>query len=106
MSDEVDAGTAPERTRTAAGAAEEGGAMTVVHLSRVPFADWSLLHVPVTARRRPARAGVPALRGPLGEPVPRPFDVTGTAGLFTIAYTCGRPPGHGTSERARRGGTP
>ncbi|MFI7277022.1 STAS domain-containing protein [Streptomyces sp. NPDC049879] len=61
---------------------------TVVDLSETDFADSRVLHVLLTAERaHRAAGGRMVVAGPFGETVRRLFEVTGTAGYFTLADT-------------------
>ncbi|WP_329129739.1 STAS domain-containing protein [Streptomyces sp. NBC_01476] len=88
VTDEIDADSAPLLERTLAQAVLSAPVRTVIDLSAVPFADSSILHTLLTAQHRHREAGGKlVLAGPFSDIVQRLFDITGTAGLFTIAAT-------------------
>ncbi|MCF3961866.1 STAS domain-containing protein [Streptomyces fuscigenes] len=62
----------------------EQSRMVVVDLSGVSFADSTVLHVLLQARRRSRRL---VIAGPLGGVVLRLFEATGTRSAFTFAPT-------------------
>ncbi|WP_327179307.1 STAS domain-containing protein [Streptomyces sp. NBC_01335] len=77
---------APELAEALGAALRMGKERTVVDLSETEFADSAVLHTLLDARARHERAGVGlVLAGPFRTAVRRLFEVTGTAGAFTMA---------------------
>jgi anti-anti-sigma factor len=87
LSGEVDLDSTAPVTR-ALDLADDGGRKgTVVDLTALAFADSSLLHRLLDARRAPGAAGVPLVLVRPGRAVERLLRVTGTYGFFTTADT-------------------
>ncbi|MFE1173055.1 STAS domain-containing protein [Streptomyces sp. NPDC058773] len=86
VSGSLDHDSAPLLEEACALAEDSGVRRTVVDLSLTDFADSTVLHVLLAAQRahhRQQRELIVA--GPFHEVVRRLFDVTGTAGYFTLA---------------------
>ncbi len=86
VSGSLDHDSAPLLEEACALAEDSGAPRTVVDLSLTDFADSTVLHVLLAAQRahhRQQRTLIVA--GPFHEVVRRLFDVTGTAGYFTLA---------------------
>nr|WP_229893924.1 STAS domain-containing protein [Streptomyces glebosus] len=86
VSGSLDHDSAPLLEEACALAEDSGATRTVVDLSLTDFADSTVLHVLLAAQRahhRQQRTLIVA--GPFHEVVRRLFDVTGTAGYFTLA---------------------
>ncbi|MER7826295.1 STAS domain-containing protein [Streptomyces sp. NPDC096097] len=83
---EIDEDHAPTLARAFTQTAASGLALTVVDLSRMRFADSSVLHALFDAQRAHRAAGVAlVLAGPLQAAVRRLFEVTGAAPAFRMA---------------------
>ncbi|MEE1930499.1 STAS domain-containing protein [Streptomyces sp. TRM 70351] len=82
---EIDVDSAPALEEALARALRSDTRRTVVDLSETVFADSTILHVLMEARRRHEAAGRPmVVAGPLSDVVRRLFDVTGTAAFFGL----------------------
>ncbi|MGW2442354.1 STAS domain-containing protein [Streptomyces goshikiensis] len=87
--------SAPDLAQALAAAVAQGASRTVVDLSEAEFADSSVLHALLDARKAHKAAGVAlVLAGPLQVAIHRLFEVTGTATAFHMtdsletALTC------------------
>jgi len=86
VSGSLDHDSAPLLEEACALAKDSGAPRTVIDLSLTDFADSTVLHVLLAAQRahhRQDRRMIVA--GPFHDVVRRLFDVTGTAGYFTLA---------------------
>ncbi|MFE3991495.1 STAS domain-containing protein [Streptomyces goshikiensis] len=82
----VDDDSAPALTRTLIDAAAHGSSRTVIDLSGLSFADSSVLHALLGARKAHAAAGKKlVLAGPLHLAISRLFEVTNTGPAFQWA---------------------
>ncbi|WP_322871679.1 STAS domain-containing protein [Streptomyces goshikiensis] len=85
----------PDLAQAFAAAVAQGASRTVVDLSEAEFADSSVLHALLDARKAHRAAGVALiLAGPLQVAIHRLFEVTGSAAAFRMtdslesALTC------------------
>ncbi|MEU3186773.1 STAS domain-containing protein [Streptomyces sp. NPDC006923] len=81
LAGEVDVDVAPEIELAISDAGRFGARRVVIDLSRMTFADSTVLHLLLAAARRYELRIV----GPLRPSVRRLLDVTGTAGRFPVA---------------------
>ncbi|MFD6938033.1 STAS domain-containing protein [Streptomyces goshikiensis] len=76
----------PDLAQALAAAVAQGASRTVVDLSEAEFADSSVLHALLDARKAHRAAGVALiLAGPLQVAIHRLFEVTGSAAAFRMA---------------------
>lgn len=86
VSGSLDHDSAPLLEEACALAKDSGAPRTVIDLSLADFADSTVLHVLLAAQRAHHRQDRKLIvAGPFHEVVRRLFDVTGTAGYFTLA---------------------